>query len=650
MMQSVDRYYITTPIYYVNGSPHLGHAYTTVVADALTRFARLEGKEAFFLTGTDEHGEKIVQSAEAKGIEPQQWVDEISGLFRALWPTLNIQYDDFIRTTEERHVRIVQRILKNVYDAGDIYYGEYGGNYCVGCERFLEEDELVDGKCPDHGIEPKFVNEANYFFRMSKYQDWLIGHIKANPEFIRPEQYRNEILSFLKKPLKDLCISRPKSRLSWGIELPFDANFVTYVWFDALVNYVSALGWPDGEKFARYWPSAQHVTAKDIIKPHGIYWPCMLQSAGIPVYQHLNVHGFWRGADGRKMSKSLGNSVDPTDIRNRFGADVFRYVLLREMPYGQDANIGEEIIAIRQNTDLANDFGNLISRTIKLVFRAFDGIVPAVAETHAEDAALRDQWVATLPTVREAWHELRMSHGIETVIDCVKATNRYFDAMRPWELAKNGNIDRLATVLATALDAIRVASVLLTPVMPERMAELRRQLGISAPPTLAEAESWGGFPPGHRLVDGPGLFPRVDIDEVRAREAARIEAARTAVDATQQNAGTVAEQEVVTIDEFRRIHLRIGTILSAEPVPKAAKLFRLKVDIGEASPRQLVAGIAEHYQAETLVGKQVVVVANLRPAVIRGIESHGMILAADTDCGLALLEPDKAAPNGQPIR
>jgi len=647
---SVDRFYITTPIYYVNGPPHLGHAYTTVVADALTRFARLEGKDAFFLTGTDEHGEKIAQSAQSKGIAPQKWVDDVSAQFRKLWPELHIEPDDFIRTTEERHIRVVQAILQKVFESGDIYYGEYGGNYCVGCERFLDDDELVDGKCPDHGVAPRFVNEANYFFRMSGYQDWLISHIQENPEFIRPERYRNEILAFLRKPLKDLCISRPKNRLSWGIELPFDSNFVTYVWFDALVNYVSALGWPDGERFAKYWPVAEHITAKDIIKPHGIYWPCMLKAAGIPVYRHLSVHGFWRGADGRKMSKSLGNSVDPAEMAQRYGADVFRYALLREMPYGQDANIGEEIIATRQNSDLANDLGNLISRTLKLVFRSFGGVVPRVSETRVEDTALRDQWIGALTVVREAWHELRMSQGIETVIDCIRATNRYFDQMKPWELAKRGDTERLATVLVSALDSIRIASVLLTPVMPERMAELRRQLGLTSSPSLEEAERWDGFAEGHRLAEGQSLFPRVDLEEVRTRELHRREAATQSGTGDKPEPAPVESAAPVTIEEFRRVDLRVGTIISAEPVPGARKLLRLQVDIGEAAPRQLVAGLAEQFEPAHLLGRQVVVVANLEPAIIRGIESQGMILAADDQGRLALLGPAAAMPNGARIR
>ncbi|MDZ7695779.1 MAG: methionine--tRNA ligase [Deltaproteobacteria bacterium] len=370
-----EKYYITTPIYYVNAEPHIGHAYTTIVADALSRFHRLCGMDTLFLTGTDEHGDKIADAAEACGESPKAYVDRVSGMFRDLWPRLEISHSRFIRTTDPAHQETVRYILDRVNERGDIYFSEYEGLYCFGCERFYTERELVDGKCPDHQKAPEVIKEANYFFRMSKYQKWLIDHIRTHPGFIRPERYKNEVLSFLSEPLEDLCISRPKSRLTWGITLPFDENFVTYVWFDALINYVSALGYPKGEDFQTYWPAAQHMIAKDILKPHGIYWPCMLKSAGIDPYRHLNVHGYWNVDEG-KMSKSVGNVVRPLDLVDIYGLDGFRYFLLRDMVFGLDSEFSEQALISRINSDLANDLGNSVSRSLTMIHKYFEGEVP----------------------------------------------------------------------------------------------------------------------------------------------------------------------------------------------------------------------------------------------------------------------------------
>ena len=371
-----EPFYITTPIYYVNARPHLGHAYTTIIADVITRFHRMRGSESFFLTGTDEHGDKIVRAAKKENTSPRLYVDQISGLFRQLWPELNIEYSHFIRTTDAAHISVVEQILQTIYDAGDIYFSEYEGKYCFGCERFYTDRELVDGRCPDHETEPEVIKESNYFFKMSKYQNWLIEHIHNNQDFIRPERYKNEVLAFLREPLEDLCISRPKSRLKWGISLPFDNDYVTYVWFDALLNYVSALDYPNGEAFQKYWPVAQHIVAKDILKPHGIYWPIMLKAAGLDTYQHLNVHGYWN-IEQSKMSKSLGNVVEPLELKNVYGLDAFRFFLLRDMTFGLDSSFSESALVQRINSDLANDLGNLFSRTLTMAGKYFKAVVPA---------------------------------------------------------------------------------------------------------------------------------------------------------------------------------------------------------------------------------------------------------------------------------
>ena len=380
-------FYVTTPIYYVNARPHLGHAYTTICADVINRYHQMVTDETFFLTGTDEHGDKIMRAARKENISPRAYVDKISSLFRALWPQLNISNDFFIRTTDPAHMAVVKSILQKIYDQGDIYFSEYEGKYCFGCERFYTERELVDGKCPDHETAPETVKESNYFFKMSKYQQWLIDHIDQNPDFIRPERYRNEVLAFLREPLDDLCISRPKSRIKWGINLPFDKDYVTYVWFDALINYVSALGYPDGANFKKFWPVAQHIVAKDILKPHGIYWPIMLKAAGLPIYRHLNVHGYWN-VEQSKMSKSLGNVIEPLELKNVYGLDAFRFFLMRDMVFGLDSSFNEEALVQRINADLANDLGNLFSRVVTMVHKYFKGVVPVVDPAIENDPAL----------------------------------------------------------------------------------------------------------------------------------------------------------------------------------------------------------------------------------------------------------------------
>ncbi len=635
----MNKFYVTTPIYYVNDRPHIGHAYTTVLADVLARYHRSMGDDTYFLTGTDEHGQKVEKAAAKRNMDNLAHCDETVVRFQELWKKLGITNDRFIRTTQDFHKKVVSEVLQDLYDRGEIYKAEYTGWYCVGDERFFTEKDLVDGKCPECGREVQAIKESNYFFRMSKYQDWLVEYIQTHPDFILPAFRANETLGFLKNPLNDLCISRPKSRLAWGIELPFDKDYVCYVWFDALLNYVSGVGYRQDEKtFERWWPASCQLIGKDILTTHSVYWPTMLKAAGLPLPKTIFAHGWWLTGN-TKMSKSLGNVVDPMAMIEKCGVDAFRYFLMAEMTLGNDANFTEESFVARYNSDLANDLGNLLSRVNKLTIRATGGEIPAPGELTDDDKALLGEAGNAVNVMRTSLDAMKLDQGINAVMGVVRAGNRYLEKSAPWVLAKEGNISRLHTVLYVAAESLRQVAVLLSPVMPGKMAELGEAIGFAAgelgtvddlakPSTLA----------GRVMKETQPLFMRIMIEDKKEAVPAKPEKAKKAP----------VKAELISIDDFAKVELRTAKVLEAEKVPDAAKLLKLQLEIG-SEKRQIVAGIAETYTPESIVGKTIVMVANLQPAVIRGVESNGMLLAAKDGKNLKLVVIDGEMASGVKI-
>lgn len=641
----MGKFFITTPIYYVNDEPHIGHAYTTVMADVLARYHRITGDEVLFLTGTDEHGQKVEQAAKNRGVSPQDHCNEMVIRFQSLWKTLNVSNDDFIRTTESRHVRVVQDCLQRIFDIRDIYSDDYEGWYCIPDERFWTEKDLKDGNCPACGRSVIQISERNYFFRMNAYQEWLIQHINSHPKFIQPETRRNEVLGFLKNPLNDLCISRPKTRLKWGIPLPFDDDYVCYVWFDALINYITSPGYLQNEKeFEFWWPASCQLIGKDILTTHCVYWPTMLKAMGLPIPETVLAHGWWTIQE-EKMSKSIGNVVRPLDLANDYGVDAFRYFLVREMMLGLDSNFSEEAFVKRYNSDLANDLGNLLNRTIVMTRRYLDGQIPDVDPKHPALEAIKEQAQNTIEGVLQSLKRLEPNGILEAILKLVREANRFVEIQAPWNLAKdpNGRL-RLEITIYGLLETMRYLAILLFPVIPGKAQEIWDQIGAEGEIGVSRVDDlkqWGGLRPGRNVKPARPIFPRIEGNTYDKPKgiSKKLEVPKM----SKENA------DLIPFSQFQKLKFRVARVIEVEKVKDTDRLLKLQISLGDET-RQLVAGVAQHYSPESLVGRQIVVVINLEPATIRGVESQGMLLAASEGPNLSLLQPDSEIPDGSEIK